>query len=530
MDWVNKYLDSYISLDDMLDLQNNGDVTLNDISTIISRIIKKSGSLEMLVDLEQNFKSLIGILKSARDIRSVVIYFFDEKSNIFQKETAKEEGYGLPDSLRINRPLISRMLVSKSVEFSTSKDTPDFGIETDCTLAGSVIDLKGKVFGLVLLKTGTDELNHDSVKNLLYHGAKSIAHALNSLLDKFQERTKSYLFQAFFEINELISLHLDKSRIYDLLCNLFINIFECNRVIFASFDLKNKKVKIERISGIEDSLSEGQIIGGFSNIQLAVIGNKTPIYIEDMQNDLAYGNRFLTDNIEQNNLKSLIIAPIITKGHVIGSFQLEYIKEGMIKDNHLVLLRRLSNIIGNVIEKVHLYKKMEEMATTDFLTGLLLKREFVKIANNEISRSLRNRQPLSLLFIDVDKFKNFNDTYGHLIGDDVLKIVSKVIQNSIRDIDIASRYAGDEFCVLLINNNSQQALVSAERIRKNVSNVPLNCNNEKLYVTLSIGVSTLSDEPKEFEELMHEADAAMYSGKRNGSRNVATVFSSDIKL
>jgi len=530
MDWVNKYLDSYISLNDMLDIQNNGDVTLNDISTIISRIIKKSGSLDMLVDLEQNFDSLIGILKGPKDIKSVVVYFFDEKSNIFLKETAKEEGCHLPDSLRINRPLISRMLVSKSVEFSSENDLPDFGIENECSLAGSVIDLKGKVFGLVLLKISTDELDPGSAKTLLYYGTKSIAHALNSLLDKFQERTKSYLFQAFFEINELISLHLDKSRIYDLLCNLFINIFECDRVIFTSFDLKNKKVKIERIAGVEDRLSEGQIISGFSNIQLAVIGNKTPIYIEDLQNDLAYGSRFLTEKIELNNLKSLIIAPIITKGHVIGSFQLEYAQEGMIKENHIVLLRRLSHIIGNVIEKVHLYKKMEEMATTDFLTGLLLKREFVKIANNEISRSLRNRQPLSVLFIDVDKFKSFNDTYGHLIGDDVLKTVSKVIQSSIRDIDIASRYAGDEFCVLLINNNSQQALVSAERIRKNVANVPLYCNNEKLFVTLSIGVSTLLDEPKEFEELMHEADAAMYSGKRNGNRNVATAYSDDIKL
>lgn len=530
MNWVNKYLDSYTSLDDVLELQTIAEVTLDDISNVISRIIKKTGSSDMLDDIKQNFSSLIGILQTSNIAKSVAIYFFDEKLNIFQKEMAVENGAKLPETLRINKHLISRILTSKTAEVGYDKDTADFGIESDHIIAGTSIELKGKVFGMVLFKLSKDYPEDLRLKELLQYFSNVVGNTLNSLVDKFLERTKSYLFQAFFEINELINLHLDKAKIFDLLCNLFIDIFECDRVIFSSFDMKTKKVKIDRIAGIDDLISEGQIINGFSNIQLAVISTKTPIYIEDIKNDLAYGSRFQVEEIEQANLKSLIITPIVTKGRVIGSFQLEYANEGMIRENHLVLLRRLSFIIGSVIEKVHLYKKMEEMATTDFLTGLLLKREFVKISNNEISRSLRNKQPLSILMIDVDKFKTFNDTYGHLVGDEVLKAVAKVIQSSIRDIDIAARYAGDEFCVMLLNNNSQQALISAERIRKNVYNVPIACGGGNVRISLSIGVATLSEIPKTLDELIHESDAAMYSGRRDGTRNVATAYSTDIKL
>jgi len=530
MNWIHKYLDNFTSLDDVLEQQNTSEVTLSEISRIISRIIKKSDSAIINDEIRHGFNMMADLVQLSLQAQSVVFYFFDERLNIFQKEIARESGNSLPETLRINGPLINRLLITKNPATATAKDIDELALEKNSAAAGTVIELKGKVFGLLLIKTAAQDIDEVMIKALLDKAGNTIAHSLTALIDKYLERTKSHLFQAFFEINELISLHLDKTKIFDLLCSLFINIFECDRVIFTSFDLKTKKVKIERISGIPDVINENQIISGFSNIQLAVISTKSSIYIEDIRNDLAYGSRFLVDGIESANLKSLVITPIVTKGRVIGSFQLEYSGEGMIKENHLILLKRLSFIIGSVIEKVHLYKKMEEMATTDFLTGLLLKREFVKSVNNEINRSLRNRQPLSILMIDVDKFKNFNDTYGHLIGDEVLKTVSKVILNSIREIDIAARYAGDEFCVMLINNNSQQAMISAERIRKNVANIPVPVAGEQLTVTLSIGVATLSEQPKTFEELIHEADAAMYSGRRNGSRNIATAYSGDIKL
>ena len=337
-------------------------------------------------------------------------------------------------------------------------------------------------------------------------------------------KNKAKIFQLFFEVNEVLSIPQNKQEIYDFVSSMLTTLFECDRVIITSFDLKNSKAKIEKVSGIADILQSGAIIKGFSNIQQAIIDTKLPLFIENL-NDSAYGKRFNTEDMPDNNLFSLILVPIITHDRVIGSFSLEFENEGMINENYFSLFRRLGNMIGSAVEKIQLYKKMEKMATTDYLTNLLLKREFVKILKNELERSKRSNVSLALLMIDVDKFKSVNDTYGHIAGDNVLKQVAKVIKSSIRNTEYAARYAGDEFCVLLLNNTIEQAQISAERIRTNVEEFPIYIDKtKKIHITLSIGISIFNKRIKTYKDLVREADFAMYKGRLNGKRNVTTLY------
>ncbi len=161
--------------------------------------------------------------------------------------------------------------------------------------------------------------------------------------------------------------------------------------------------------------------------------------------------------------------------------------------------------------------QLEALATIDGLTGVKNRRAFNDQLEMEFRRALRYSTPLSLLLLDVDKFKQFNDTMGHLAGDEVLKIVAQVLMKSVRVIDFVARYGGEEFVVLLPNTDVEGAIILSERLRIKIEEAPW----EMRDVTASFGISTLTPEFKEGSELTHAADLALYASKENG-RNRST--------
>jgi diguanylate cyclase (GGDEF)-like protein len=126
--------------------------------------------------------------------------------------------------------------------------------------------------------------------------------------------------------------------------------------------------------------------------------------------------------------------------------------------------------------------------------------------------------------MDIDHFKNFNDTYGHQIGDDVLKVTSKIVTQSLRDVDLAARYGGEEICVILPETGRDGAWIVGERIRTDIENnrVP-GPNEEQLQVKMSLGIAIYSQDIKSPEELLKRADTALYQSKDNG-RNKCTIW------
>lgn len=160
--------------------------------------------------------------------------------------------------------------------------------------------------------------------------------------------------------------------------------------------------------------------------------------------------------------------------------------------------------------------RLEEQAMTDGLTSLRNRRAFVKSLDQEMQRAKRYTTPLSLLIMDVDKFKAYNDTFGHLAGDEVLRQVADILQESARTTDVAARYGGEEFALILPNTDAQGAIALAERIRESVSKIAWTLRK----VTISIGVATLDPEMTEDDEFVAAADRALYAAKARGRDTV----------
>jgi diguanylate cyclase (GGDEF)-like protein len=162
----------------------------------------------------------------------------------------------------------------------------------------------------------------------------------------------------------------------------------------------------------------------------------------------------------------------------------------------------------------------EEEARIDMLTGLINRRAFTELANQCISRAKRNNPPgLYLAMLDIDYFKTVNDSYGHAVGDEILVAVSQVLKETVREIDIVSRIGGEEFAVVMEDNDLEGSLTLCERLRQEVKNLQICHNNETISVTLSIGLTGWHDE-NNLDELLLGADKALYQAKDSGRNQV----------
>ena len=183
----------------------------------------------------------------------------------------------------------------------------------------------------------------------------------------------------------------------------------------------------------------------------------------------------------------------------------------------------LAHQFALALRRLKLYKDIETLAITDGLTGVYTRRYFLERFDEEIKRSLLRGSSLSFLMIDADHFKAVNDQYGHLTGDMVLKEISNIIQENVREIDIVGRFGGEEFCVILPDTDLEGSRVVAERIRKSAQKRAIKAYDSTLHVTLSIGLAIYPSDGKALEELMDKADWALYRAKSQG-RNCVVAF------
>jgi diguanylate cyclase (GGDEF)-like protein len=168
--------------------------------------------------------------------------------------------------------------------------------------------------------------------------------------------------------------------------------------------------------------------------------------------------------------------------------------------------------------------RVQKLATTDPLTGACNRRTFLEIAEKELSRASRVGSPLSIIMLDLDHFKQINDVYGHLTGDEVLKRFAADVRAQLRKEDVLVRYGGEEFCVLLPDVQGPGAVALAGRIRKTIAREPFDVDGVSIRVTVSAGVAARFDEgPESIGQILGRADEALYIAKNRGRNRVAAV-------
>ena len=221
--------------------------------------------------------------------------------------------------------------------------------------------------------------------------------------------------------------------------------------------------------------------------------------------------------------KSLAVFPLTSHGQNHGVLFAESgIKDGF-KQKDIQVLTAVARSAGLALENAELHRKTEELTIIDELTGTYNYRYFVRKLQEEKRRALRYTLPLSLIMIDIDFFKKLNDSYGHEVGNMVLKRLSVIIKGCIRDVDIFARYGGEEFVIILPQTEEKEAFHIGERTRQAVEEEIFKIKNiDNLKITISVGVSSFPENGKSHEELLSITDQALYRAKGEG-RNLVRV-------
>lgn len=180
------------------------------------------------------------------------------------------------------------------------------------------------------------------------------------------------------------------------------------------------------------------------------------------------------------------------------------------------LLQKQAKIIANNQAMQQKNKQLEALSVTDSLTGLYNRNKLNMIINDQLARFKRNHRPFAVLMIDVDHFKTLNDNLGHIVGDKILSSVAKILIQSIRSVDFAARYGGDEFIIILTETTVNEALNTAERIRSKVVEILHGSDDKRIAITLSIGIVQCQSEDTTSTILLTRADNALYAAKHAG--------------
>ena len=175
------------------------------------------------------------------------------------------------------------------------------------------------------------------------------------------------------------------------------------------------------------------------------------------------------------------------------------------------------------IRRSLLYEQVQELAIMDGLTGVLSRRFFLERCQEELERSKQFGYNFAFLMADIDRFKEYNDRYGHLVGDVILKEAARIIKGSLREIDLVGRYGGEEFSIVLTETDCQGALFAAERIRQALESRSIRAYDEDLTATLSIGIAAFPGNGRVMNALIEKADQALYQAKQSG-RNKVCVY------
>ncbi|MFC1743075.1 diguanylate cyclase [Candidatus Riflebacteria bacterium] len=491
----------------------------------LSLLADANAILSKSLDLEEKLKDFISILQDKTPFSRVVVYFFDKDTGGF---TCFNPEFSAELPLKLNPgEEVSEIFCKKSLQNMEDTGLRSFFSNVDLPYIIRV-GTEFNQLGLVFMNSSR-EINETDIYTLEILCGTAASSIYNSLLYKNTETTKNQLDQKVFNLmsihqsGKILSSTLDTEKLIQLSLDIFLETIWANKGVLLLVNEESGLLQVKSYKGltneeIEEQLADPQEI----KIMKRLCDEMVPLIC----GEFVSGSFSYSSYKQIENGKFSLYIPLLKEDKIYGAYMVgSKINDQPFSENDLEFLVTLSSQVVISFENARLYS----LAITDGMTMLYLHRYFQLRLDEEISRGLRYKTPVSLLMMDIDKFKSINDNFGHQQGDIILIQVAKIIKRSIRQTDIAARYGGEEFCLILPESCREDARVVAERIRQGVEDCEFPDLNGKpsLRVTISIGISTLPFNALTKENLIQKADSALYDAKEGGRNQVVINYLGD---
>lgn len=325
-------------------------------------------------------------------------------------------------------------------------------------------------------------------------------------------------FALLYEIGQDVNSTIEMGELYRVIQETISKSLNLQKFAILIVDEKHEFLNVKAAYGFENeemiydiSFRIGEGISG----EAALKGEL--IYVPDVESEA----RFLHYRGESVEAGSFLSIPLRYRRDVLGVMNCSRSDKGAFSADDIRLLTLVANQIALAVENAQLYTKTHELAVRDELTGLYNRRHFQEVMQMEWKRATRFKRPLSLIMVDIDHFKEFNDTFGHLHGDGVLKLITTLLIKNLREVDMIARFGGEEFVVLLPDTDKEGARVVGEKLRRFVETQRFEDNHREIMpLTISAGISCFPADAHEMDDLVDHADVALYEAKDRGRNRI----------
>ena len=507
----------------------------------LTELLKACRDLSDILNPDELYATFAGIIKNKFGISKLGLFVYDPEKETFELIFSLGLGKLNFKFKRGRKNLWETILQDKPfavVDQSGDPLFPKFLEKQDLKILPSKLwiplVMRGEVIGLLTMgpKAG-NQLFDDFDLYFLQQITAQAAVSINTCrLYERRKREKEDLDKTLQNLSLLYSIGKAMNYISDLknllqyILSQAIDITSAEKGSIMLYNLETDRLNIRVLAGLEDteyqekvnnneircrSFKPGEGIAG------RVFMTSKPMIVNNIRED----DLFI--NSETSYVRSIACIPMIVYSDVVGVINVTNKKKGKeFTDEDVEMLKAVADQAAVAVNKAQLW----DMAVTDSLTGLYVRRYFMVKLQEEIHRAERYGKRLTVIMADLDRFKKINDTYGHDAGDRALKTISKFLQKNIRDVDAIARYGGEEFVMLIPDADKEAAYCLAQRLRAELAKVEL---EDLPPITISLGIATYPSDSTDIEELIKKADAAMYEAKQKG-RNRVVKYSKAIKL
>jgi diguanylate cyclase (GGDEF)-like protein len=472
--------------------------------------------------MEQAICTLLGVDRCA-------MLYFDEETGLYTSLAQMAEPQGQPLSFaNIEDGFLETML----------------GTEYPAMQSHLILE-NGDFIGLVAVAEKADgqalEAEDQRMLDLL---APYLASKMSSFIHMKGAQTTPYIQGMVLELAEQLITAVDQDAIITTLLEAFarkLGFDACQYVGFnpengmgeVLYEIKRSAANPENFrmqsyshAGLESKRRPIREFGNLVGLISSMARNRFYLHL----NGKKLGNRSLGDIFGIRGLQSALLLPVVDSltGEIRGTFNLFKSNEAFIADDSREIARETVLLASQALSRSMVLEKALAMASSDELTGLINRRGYYQRFEAELERARRHQTPLCVVLIDVDHFKQFNDNYGHLSGDLILKALAELCTQKTRKSDVVCRFGGEEFAILLPDTSLKSAVELMERVRQNVESLQVSgFHGENLKITISVGLAEVNTKPKagpgrtEISDALALADEQLYAAKNKGRNQVS---------